>query len=155
MYFKDNVYELKEGLESFDARVDSDIFSIFTYDASNVLISAELMDDSCIQKKSGDCLERATYIIKCTDKHFSAMHEATKKDNEETKQKILNSPKVIQYFSEHPEYRPNSIVEIIIDAVGKEELGRFISTKNLVSQLGIKKREAIVNKHENIYPILK
>lgn len=154
LYFKDVIYPLKEGLESFDARVDSDVFSVFTYDASNVSMSAALMDDSCIQEKPGDCLNRATYIIKCTDDHFSAMHEAMKKDDEEMKQKILNSPKVVQYIIEHPEYKPNSFIDIIIDAVGKDAIGQFISTKNLMPQLGIKKREAIINKHQNIYPTL-
>lgn len=154
LYFKDTIYQLKEGLESFDARVDSEVFSVFTYDASSVSISATLMDDSCIQEKPGDCLERATYIIKCTDDHFSAMHEAMKKDNDEMKQKILNSPKVIQYICEHPGYKPNSFVDIIIDAIGKDVIGQFISTNNLMPQLGIKKREAIINKHQNIYPTL-
>lgn len=87
LYFKDTVYQLREGLESFDARVDSEFFSVFTYDASNITMSAGLMDDSCIQQKAGDCLERATYIIKCTDAHFLAVHEAMKKDDEEMRKK--------------------------------------------------------------------
>ena len=154
LYFKDVIYPLKEGLESFDARVDSDVFSVFTYDASNVSMSAALMDDSCIQKKPGDCLNRATYIIKCTDDHFSAIHEAMKKDDEEMKQKIFNSPKVVQYINEHPEYKPSNFINIIIDVVGKDAIGQFVSAKNLMRQLGIKKREAIINKHQNIYPTL-
>lgn len=154
LYFKDTIYELKEGLESFDARVDSDIFSVFTYDASNVSMSGSLMDDRCIQKKPGDCLDRATYIIKCTDEHFSAMHEAMKKDDEEMKRKILNSPKVIQFICDNPGYKFNNVMELIMDAVGKDAFSQFISVKNLIAQLGIKKREAIVNKHQNIYPTL-
>ena len=154
LYFKDTIYQLKEGLESFDARVDSEVFSVFSYDASNVSMSAAFMDDSCIQEKSNDCLERATYIIKCTDEHFLAMHEAMKKDDEEMKQKIFNSPEVIQYINEHPEYKPNNFIDMIIDAVGRDAIGRFISTKNLMPQLGIKQREAIINKHQNIYPTL-
>lgn len=154
LYFKDNVYQLKEGLESFDARVDSDVFSVFTYDATNITMSPGVMDDSCIHEKSGDCLERATYIIKCTDAHFSAMHEAMKKDDEEMRKKILNSPKVLQYFCDHPEYKPESLMNIVIDAIGKDSLGQFVSTKNLMPQLGVKQREAIINKHQNIYTTL-
>lgn len=154
LYFKDSIYQLKEGLESFDARVDSNIFSVFTYDATNISMTAALMDDSCIQEKPGDCLDHATYIIKCTDEHFSAMHDAMKKDDEEMKQKVLSSPKVIQYFCAHPEYKPSRFIDIIIDALGRDALGQFISAKNLLPQLGIKQREAIVNKHQNIYPTL-
>ena len=141
LYFKDVIYPLKEGLESFDARVDSDVFSVFTYDASNVSMSAALMDDSCIQKKPGDCLNRATYIIKCTDDHFSAIHEAMKKDDEEMKQKIFNSPKVVQYINEHPEYKPSNFINIIIDVVGKDAIGQFVSAKNLMRQLGIRREK--------------
>lgn len=154
LYFKNTVYQLKEGLESFDARVDSEVFSIVTYDASHITMSAGLMDDSCIQEKQGDCLVHATYIIKCTDAHFSAMHKAMKKDDEEMRKKILNSPRVQQYFLDHPEYKPESLMNIVIDAVGRDALGQFVSARNLVPQLGIKKREAIINKHQNIYPTL-
>ncbi|MBD5146280.1 MAG: hypothetical protein HDT21_10310, partial [Ruminococcus sp.] len=144
----------KEGLESFDARVDSEIFSVFTYDASNIKMSAGLMDDSCIQKKAGDCLDRATYIIKCTDVHFENVHEAMKKDHKETIEKILKSPNVLQYFNEHSEYKPENLISIVIDAIGKDALGQFVSIKNLKPQLGVKEREAIINKHQNIYPTL-
>lgn len=60
---------------------------------------------------SDDCLERAAYIIKCTDEHFLNLHEAIKKDDEEMRKKIINSPKVLQYFREHPEYNPDSLNE--------------------------------------------
>lgn len=154
LYFKDTVYQLKEGLESFDARVDSDVFSVFTFDASNFTMSPGKMDDSCIRKKPEDCLERAAYIIKCTDEHFLNLHEAIKKDDEEMRKKIINSPKVLQYFREHPEYKPDSLMNILVDAIGKEGLGQFISTKNFMPQLRVKKLEAVINKHRNIYPTL-
>lgn len=61
---------------------------------------------------------------------------------------------MLQYFCEHPEYKPESLMNIVIDAIGKDALGQFVSIKNLMPQLGVKKREAIINKHQNIYPTL-
>lgn len=154
LYFRDKTYQLKDGFDSFDSRVDSEVFSIFTYDASNVSMKADLMDDSCIQERPGDNLDRAVYIIKRTDKHFSAIHEAMKKDNEEMMQKVVNSPKVQQFFGQHPDYKPQSTIELLIDAVGQDSLNQFLSIKNLRPQLGVKEREAIINKHQHIYPTL-
>ena len=45
-------------------------------------------------------------------------------------------------------------MNILVDAIGKEGLGQFISTKNLMSQLRVKRLEAVLNKQRNIYPIL-
>ncbi len=45
-------------------------------------------------------------------------------------------------------------MNILVDAIGKEELGQFISTKNFMPQLKVNKFEAVINKHRNIYPTL-
>lgn len=154
LYFRDTTYVLRAGFDSFNTRVDSDIFSVFTYDASNISMTAGLMDDSCIKEKAGDNLEHAIYIIKCTNKHFSDIHEAVKQDDKEMTDKIINSPQVLKYFSEHPGYKPKSMMELLTNAVGIDAIKQFVSIKNLRLQLNVKEREAVLNKHQSIYPTL-
>ena len=36
-------------------------------------------------------------------------------------------------------------MNILVDAIGKEELGQFISTKNFMPQLKVNKFEAVIN----------
>ena len=154
LYYRDKTYPLKNDFTSFDARVDSKIFSVYTYDATNISISAGQMDDSCIHPKDGDNIDRAIYIIKCTDDCFSKLHEALKKDNIEMYKKIIDHPGIKQYLSAHPQYQVEDIHKLVIDAISQEAVGQFISVKNLRPLLANKQYEATINRSKNIYQIL-
>ena len=112
------------------------------------------MDDSCIHPKDGDNIDRAIYIIKCTDDCFSKLHEALKKDNIEMYKKIMDHPGIKQYLSAHPQYQVEDIHKLVIDAISQEAVGQFISVKNLRPLLANKQYEATINRSKNIYQIL-
>lgn len=154
LYYRDKVYPLKNDFTSFDARVDSEIFSVHTYDATNISIPTGQMDDSCIHEKNGDNIDHAIYVIKCTDECFSALHKALRKDNEEMFKNIMNHPGIKQYLSIHPQYEFDDLHKLVIDALGPEAIGQFVSIKNLHPLLATKQYEAVINHGKNIYPTL-
>lgn len=155
LYFRERTYEITDKFDSFDTRIDSEIFSVFTFDASSVSMSSGPMDDSSINLKPGDSLERAIYIVKLTDKHFTAIHEAMQKDYEEMQRRILSSPKVMQFFADHPGYQASNVLTLLTDAVGTDSLGQYVSAKHLQAELNRGKKEAVINRHKPIYPSLK
>ncbi len=153
LYFKDVVYSLENSTDSFDARVDSDIFSIMVFDATiNIVVSTDLLDDRCIDIKNEIDKDRATYIIRFTDKSRSALKEASEKDFNETAQKTLKNPKVKEYLLAHPTEGEISLPKLIIGALGKEEFQEHYVISNSLRLYVTGKREAVLNKNTTIYP---
>lgn len=154
LYFRDKVYPLKRDFTSFDARVDSQIFSVYTYDATRFSVSPEHMDDSCISTKNAGNISHAIYIIKCTDKCFSELYEALREDNDEMYQRIINNPEVIKYLSAHPEDLSTPLPELFRKGLDQNILRSIISLKHFESSSRNKEYEAVINHGKNIYPTL-
>lgn len=153
LYYKDEIIPIGRvyrSNNSFDSRVGSDIFSVATYSATSLSMSTTMGDNS-ISQSSVD-LDSAVYIIKYDDESFKEMYESFCKDNEITIDNFIHSQEISQYLKEHPEYEVESINKACLDIGGVDLFQRIMSfryTRNNDS-----KTEAILNKHESIYPTL-
>lgn len=153
LYYKDEIIPIGRvyrSNNSFDSRVGSDIFSVATYSATSLSMSTTMGDNS-ISQSSVD-LDSAVYIIKYDDESFKEMYESFCKDNEITIDNFIHSQEISQYLKEHPEYEVESINKACLDIGGVDLLQQIMSfryTRNNDS-----KTEAILNKHESIYPTL-
>lgn len=134
----------------FDNRVGSEIFSCAYISATMVKIS-EHMDDSCIQLHPDGTLERSIFIIKYDDKTFEEMSKDFCFDSQTTMRNVQNSPEIQIFLEQHPEYKEKGINKICIDAGGVDLLRRIVSLTHMTSNTNGRK-EAMLNKHENIYP---
>ena len=136
----------------FDSRVGSDLFSVVSFSATGLKMST-MMDDSCISPPPNtDQLEKASYIIKYDDASFRAIHKNFCQDNEITMKNFSESQQLNDYMSTHPdECKGKSINQICLQAGGIDLLRRIISMSNQIQDKSDKK-QAILNKHKNIYP---
>ena len=136
----------------FDNRVGSDIFSASSCQAT-MLSMAPHMDDTCIMPALGDELNKAIYVIKYDDKSFREMHKNCCLDNKITQKRFSESPEIAKYLSEHPECAEKSINEICVAAGGFGLLSRIVYLENSRRETDTR-MEAMLNKHEGIYPEL-
>ena len=149
LYYKNKIFDMST--IEFDNRVGSDIFSVFTYNASSLKIS-QYMDDNCINKLLGNNLDNSIYIIKYDDKSFREMHENFCRDARITLDNFKNSPEIINFLSENPNYKAENINTTCFDAGGINLVEKILSLNH--TQKHSYKKEAIINKHTNIYPTL-
>lgn len=110
----------------FDNRLNSEIFSIFVYEAVVIKRSTDLslkMDDSCIVNTHGINLDEAVYIIKFDDLSFEIMHQNYNSDWKDYYKEIKESIKLVDF-----------------------PVGLTPPPKEIVTY------EAIINKNTSIYP---
>lgn len=136
----------------FDNRAGSEVFSTHCFHATGITMSY-YMDDSCITTLSGDDLEKSIYIIKYDNKSFEEMHKNFCLDYPITEQRFNNSPVIIKFLFEHPEYKSKSMVEICLAAGGERLLTSILYMSNTMNNQSTR-TEAIINKHTQIYPQL-
>lgn len=155
IYYKDETIDIGRvymGTGEFDNRVGSEIFSVFNYRAT-VLKMASSMCDSCIVQNPDSNLDRAIYIIKYDNKSFSEMHRNYYINEQITINNFRNSPIIIKFLQENPEYETKSINEICMTAGGENLLNKIISYGHGRQEIDIRS-EALLNKHTSIYPDL-
>lgn len=153
LYYKDekiNIGRVYRSNNFFDSRVGSDIFSVATYSATSLSMSTTMGDNSILQGSNN--LDSAVYIIKYDDESFKEMYENFCKDNKITINNFMHSQEISQYLKEHPEYEVESINKACFDIGGVDLLQRIMSSK--YTRNDDSKTEAILNKHESIYPTL-
>ena len=154
LYLRDKTYTLSEGLSSFDARVDSVLFSVLAYPADNFRVEVGKLDDTCIIPTTGSNLEESLYIVKYTDSQFKAIYQGFIEDDEISRKRISESPQIQEFIANHPDYHISSGLQLVYDALGRDAVGQMISTRNFAKQWLAKNREAILNKNKSIYPSL-
>lgn len=154
LYYKNETFSIGRVYRSnneFDNRVGSDVFSVFTYSATGLTMSP-CMDDSCIYEQPDNDLDKSIYIIKYDDVSFKEMYESYLKDNEVTLKNFHNSPEIIKFLEENPNYEIESVNKTCMDAGGVNLVAKIFSFSH--SRNDDTKTEAIINKHSNIYPTL-
>lgn len=154
LYYKNKTFSIGRVYKTnneFDNRVGSDIFSVFTYSATELEMSPS-MDDSCIYKQPDNDLDKTIYIIKYDDESFNEMHENYIKDNEVTLNNFKNSSEIAKFLRENPDYKIKTINETCMDAGGVNLLTKIFSFSH--TRRNDTKTEAIINKHSNIYPTI-
>lgn len=156
LYYRDEVFDIGRvymGTNKFDNRVGSDIFSVFSYRATLLLMSP-CMDDSCITQQKDNDLDKSIYIIKYDDKSFKEMHVSYCMDNEITINNFNRSPEIAKFLKENPDYKVESINETCMDAGGVDLLNKIISFSHTRRNNADTKTEAVINKYTGIYPTL-
>lgn len=155
IYYKNETIDLGRVYmlnKDFDSRAGSDLFAVVCVSATGILMSTT-MDDSCISPlPSIDDLEKATYIVKYDDASFHEMHKNYCLDNELTYKNFLESKQVKEYITNHPdECKDLSISEICLKAGGMD---LWLRISPMTNQLQYKdtKKQAVLNKHNSIYP---
>ena len=134
----------------FDSRVGSEIFSVHFCRATCIRMKTS-MDDSCICPPiDQNELERSVYIIKYDDKSFKEMNEKYCEDKKITLKRFNSSPEIVRFLVEHPEYENKTINEICMAAGGAALLGKIVCSHSWSS--GSERTEALLNKHNEIYP---
>lgn len=135
----------------FDSRVGSEIFSVFSYNATTLSIQKH-MTDNCITSSSQN-KDEAIFIIKYDDKSYTEMHKDFCLDAEITERRFNSSPEILTFLNNHPECANMSINQICLKAGGVDLLKRIMCFEHTRAKMDTR-REAILNKHTSIYPEL-
>ena len=80
------------------------------------------------------------------------MHENFCRDAIITLDNFKNSPEIINFLSENPNYKAENINKTCFDAGGINLVEKILSLNHI--QKNSYKKQAIINKHTNIYPTL-
>lgn len=150
LYYKSDIYELNNSGTNFDDRVGSSFFSVLCYSATGLSMSYE-MDDNNIYTNSKYSLAESIYIKRYTEESYISMHKAFCLDAKITEQNFASSTIIQNYLKEHPESAGRSINQICFEAGGDSLLMSIVSFKHSRKEIR-SKIEAVVNKHEHIYP---
>lgn len=156
LYYRDEHFEVKGDFFSnpvFDNSIGSDVFSIFTYNADSVTVSAH-MDDSSITKNENNDLDRSVYIIKFDDSSFENMHECFIDDNINMITNILSNSKIQNFFKSNPNYKLKNVATLCNDADCLDLFKRTVINGKVINSFKNAKKEAVINKQTNIYPTI-
>lgn len=153
LYLRDKVFQLPEGFLSFDSRVDSVLFSVLTYSAEDIHFQSTKDGGHFIYPRKGISLENSIYIIKFRDRHYKALYDAFVADDEYSRKRIAESPEIQEFLARHPDYHAYNI-KLVEDAIGSDVITEFFNSENLLKQYSIPRREAVLNKGQQIYPPL-
>lgn len=153
IYLRDEVYDLPNGL--FDERIDSKLFSVIVYKADHLAVNAKRMSDASIIPVSENVnKDEALFIVKLHESDFKSLFTAIVEENRQSFQKICNSQSIQNYILNNPNYHIKNPISLIIDAEGPDALNKYINPLKTVKYLQVKRREAVVNKCQPIYPDL-
>lgn len=155
LYYRDDYYEIGTVLNTipFDTRMGSDVFSVS-------LAHAEKFDYSKCLTEENDAkglrheYETSTLLQKYSDDTFELLRDSLKNYNDEAKQRLLESPEVIQFFKDNPEYEIKSLLSFANDAGGEKLVNRILKDQNIINDVCKAKMIVVLNKGQQIYPTI-
>ena len=140
-------------MNSFDATLGSDVFSVLVANAHNVSIS-DTISDKNIDSKVQNILEYAIYIQRYTEDSLKKLHKEIVVWNRKTIDNLLKSHKITEFLHNNPNYKITSTTQLALDAGGEALLKEIIPTTNLGYSFSNACYESVLNKGESIYPTL-
>lgn len=154
LYLRKKKYDLID-IKYFDERVESNLFSVFTYRADNITIQQkEKTCEVIITPPKNVNKEECIYVIKLTDDNFRSLYNSFLLDNRLILENVKSSPEIVQFLDNNPAYNITNVVSLITDSLGKDGLKKYIQLPHFAKQLLVKEREAVLNVNCDIYPSL-
>lgn len=138
----------------FDNRMGSNVFSVTSFNATGLNLSTH-MNDSCIRSPIKNDIDSTIYIIKYDDQSFRELHKKYCLDMKVVRERFIQSEEIAKFIATHPSYPYDSanLIQFCIDAGGFPLLQKILKLQNTADQREAKK-EAVLNKHTQIYPDL-
>lgn len=157
LYYKEERIDLGRfymNNQDFDSRIGSEVFSVTSYNATGLDLSTH-MNDSCIRIPIDSNIDNAVYIIKYDEPSFRELHKKYCIDMQTVRERFLQSKEITNFIATHPDYPYDSsnLIQFCIDAGGLPLLQKILQLQNTADQREAKK-EAVLNKHSQIYPDL-
>ena len=155
VYYRDDSFSLGRitSAASFDSRLGSDIFSVFVAHAEKVAVGNDV-SDSDIELSIINELSRSIYIKKYEDESLRKIHKNIVTLYQSTVEKIIQSPKVIEFLNNNQNYKITNVIQLAKDAGGTELLKEITSAGRLAHGFTEACYEVILNKGNQIYPTL-
>lgn len=152
LYYKDDVHKLSANDSAkhvLDKELGSEIFAVTYADATEVTICDDMTDNSIneMQKKK---LETSICIIKYSNDVWKEIHKEWEESNNRIFTRAMNSPEVREYLAKHPDYKANTIVDLLNNA-GGIELVRKVMSGGFGKSILNGQREIVMNKAQVIY----
>lgn len=155
IYYRDECFNLGKisSVGSFDARLGSDIFSVFVAHAEKISVGTEVSDND-IESSVRNELAHSIYIQKYKEESLRQIHQDVITINQSAIEKLLKSQKVLDFIKDHSNYKIDNIIQLAKDAGGTELVKEITSTVRLAHGFAEACYEVILNKGNQIYPIL-
>ena len=155
IYYRDESINIGKAslMNSFDATLGSDVFSVLVANAHNISIS-DTISDKNIDSKVQNILENAIYIKRYTEDSLKKLHKEIVVWNRKTIDNLLKSPKITEFLRNNPNYKITSTSQLAFDVGGEALLKEIIPATNIGYSFANSCFEAVLNKGESIYPTL-
>lgn len=155
IYYRNEKYDVGTVMNTvpFDTRMGSDIFSVSLAHAERCRFAAYMSDES-IETSVRAELDSAVLIQKYTDDAFKLLHRTMIEYNNDARDRLLNSPEVVQFYLAHPDYKVKSLLSLAQDAGGVELVKRMMQGQSILSSIPKANMEVVLYKGQKIYPVL-
>ena len=153
LYYRKERYDVGTRMNTipFDTRMGSDIFSVSLAHAEEYDFDKQVGDEGSIEAVRMEILT-SVLIQEYTDESYKMICNSLKKYNEESKERLLQSPETIQFIKDNPEYKIKSLLSFAKDVGGTEFTNRMLSGQGIVRDIYKTNMEVILNKGQQIYP---
>ena len=157
IYLKSDRMEYAERFGSnagFDPHCGSKVFSIMALDATRFLLISESEFGDCnIDMPEGTSIDEYAYVLRNDEASIRRIWTDFCRDSYETRERIKSSRRIAEFLRDNPDYVITHPMSLCLDAGGTELFREVFRMEHTNRRRGIR-TEAIVNKHEGIYPSL-
>lgn len=154
IYYRNEKYDVGTKMNTipFDTRMGSNIFSVLLAHADEYDFDKHLGDESilaCVREQ----ISSSVLIQKYTDESYKMLCNSIKEYNEESKKRLCDSPEVLQFIEDNPDYKFKSITSFVHDVGGEEFVNRMLKGQSIVKDIYKSNMEVVINKGQEIYPL--
>ncbi len=155
IYYRDEMFDAGTIMkaEPFDARLGSEIFSVSLAHAEKCDFS-EKMSDEGIDEEVKRTLDSSIYIQKYTSDAFEALNKDMIEYNKKAVEILAKAPEVATFLAENPGYKVSNIIVLARDAGGSQLVDKIMHGQRVLGSLPKAKMEIILNRGQQIYPVL-
>ena len=155
LYYRNEKYDVGTRMNTvpFDTRMGSDIFSVSLAHAEEYDFDRQVGDESILDVVKMD-IPSSVLIQKYTNDSYIMLCNSMKEYNEESKNRLLQAPETTQFIKDNPDYKFKSLLSFANDIGGEEFANRMLSGQSIVKDIYKSNMEVILNKGQQIYPLL-
>lgn len=155
LYYRNEKYDVGTRMNTipFDTRMGSDIFSVSLAHAEEYNFDKQEGDESIMATVKTE-IPSSVLIQKYTNNSYQMLCKSIKDYNKESKDRLLQSPEVIQFIKDNPEYKIKSMLSFAMDVGGEAFANRMLNGQSILKDIYKSNMEVVLNKGQQIYPML-
>lgn len=155
LYYRNEKYNVGTSMDTipFDTKMGSDVFSVSLAHAEDYNFDTQVGDES-INETVRTEIPSSVLIQKFTNEAYQILCKSMKEYNEESRERLMKSPEIIQFIMDNPKYKIKSLLSLAVDVGGKDFANRMLRGQSILTDIYKANMEVVLNKGQQIYPLL-